>query len=74
MILNCIIYWPSSLQKLAVGGLPEKILTAFHSVLDEHLNEDAALNKCNAAVQQLGKLVEDTENTVAQGKRTASGN
>jgi regulator of Ty1 transposition protein 103 len=59
------------LQKLAIGCLPEKILTALHSVNEEHSNEEAALNKCNAAVSQVGKLVEDVENTLSQGKRTS---
>ncbi|CAL0321626.1 unnamed protein product [Lupinus luteus] len=58
--------------KLAVGCLPEKILTALHSVLDEHLNEEAALNKCNDAVHRVCKLVEDVENTLAQGNQLGS--
>lgn len=58
--------------KLAVGSLPEKILTAFHSVLDEHLNEEAALNKCNAGVHDVVKLLEDVENTFAQGNQLGS--
>ncbi|KAI9093632.1 hypothetical protein K1719_027081 [Acacia pycnantha] len=58
--------------KLAVGGLPEKILTAFQSVLDEHLGEEAALSKCYAAVRDVGKLIEDVENTLAQGNQLGS--
>ncbi|KAM1196785.1 hypothetical protein ACFX2G_008542 [Malus domestica] len=54
--------------KLAVGGLPEKILTAFQPVLDEHLTEEAALHKCNAAVLYVGKIDEDVENTLIHGK------
>lgn len=61
------------MQKLAVGGLPEKILTAFQFVLDEHPNEEAALDKCNATVRHVGKLMEDIENMLAQGKRTTIG-
>ncbi|XP_014628883.1 uncharacterized protein LOC114405702 isoform X1 [Glycine soja] len=52
--------------KLAVGGLPEKILTAFQPILDQHLNEEASLNNCSAAVREVGKVVEDVENTLAQ--------
>ena len=55
--------------KLAVGCLPEKILTAFHTVLDEHLNEEAVLNKSNAGVHDMVKLLEDVENTLAQGSQ-----
>lgn len=58
--------------KLAIGCLPEKILTALHSVNEEHPNEEAALNKCNAAVSQVGKLVEDVENTLSQGNQPGS--
>ncbi|XP_019432458.1 PREDICTED: regulation of nuclear pre-mRNA domain-containing protein 1B-like [Lupinus angustifolius] len=53
--------------KLAVGCLPEKILTAFQSVLDEHPNEEEALSKCNAAARDYSKLVEDVEKQLAQG-------
>lgn len=52
---------------MAVGALPEKIITAFQSVLDESLNEEAAFNKCNAAAHHVGKLVEDVENTPSPG-------
>ncbi|CAL5185621.1 unnamed protein product [Lathyrus oleraceus] len=58
--------------KLAIGCLPEKIITALHSVNEEHPNEEAALNKCNAAVCKVGKLVEDVENTLSQGNQLES--
>ncbi|KAH9771047.1 CID domain-containing protein [Citrus sinensis] len=58
--------------KLAVGALPEKILTAFQSVLDEHPNEEVALNNCNAAVHHAGKVSEDVENTPSQGNQHGS--
>jgi len=45
-----------------------------HSVNEEHPNEEAALNKCNAAVSQVGRIVEDVENTLSQGKRTGKSN
>ncbi|XP_057949253.1 uncharacterized protein LOC131144568 [Malania oleifera] len=53
--------------KLAVGGLPERIVTAFQSVHDEHLNEETALNKCEGAVLCVGKLEKDVESTFSQG-------
>ncbi|XP_058722625.1 uncharacterized protein LOC131594493 [Vicia villosa] len=55
--------------KLAIGSLPEKIITALHSVNEEHPNEETALSKCNDAVCQVGKLVEDVENTLSQGNQ-----
>ncbi|KAK8593993.1 hypothetical protein V6N13_042470 [Hibiscus sabdariffa] len=58
--------------KLAVGGLPERILTAYQSVLDDNPNEDTVLNKCNAAVQNLSKLGENIESSLAQGNQNGS--
>ncbi|XWS64945.1 hypothetical protein CRYUN_Cryun05aG0047900 [Craigia yunnanensis] len=58
--------------KLAVGGLPEKILTAYESVLEDNPNEDTALNKCNAAVQHLIKIGADVGNSLAQGNQNGS--
>ncbi|KAI7736723.1 hypothetical protein M8C21_001971 [Ambrosia artemisiifolia] len=48
-------------QKLAVGGLPEKIMTAFHLVHDENATEDTALNNCESAVRRFGDLERDSE-------------
>ncbi|KAJ0521378.1 putative CID domain-containing protein [Helianthus annuus] len=47
--------------KLAVGGLPEKIMTAFHLVHDENATEDTALNNCESAVRRFGDLERDIE-------------
>ncbi|CAK9322826.1 unnamed protein product [Citrullus colocynthis] len=58
--------------KLAVGGVPEKILTAFQSVLDEHLNEDAALNNCSSATHHLNQIEEDLNASLAQGTQPRS--
>ncbi|KAE8701610.1 ELMO/CED-12 family protein isoform 1 [Hibiscus syriacus] len=58
--------------KLAVGGLPEKILTAYQSVLEDNPNEDTVLNKCTAAVQNLGKLGENVESSLTQGNQNGS--
>ncbi|XVE90296.1 hypothetical protein DITRI_Ditri20bG0066400 [Diplodiscus trichospermus] len=58
--------------KLAVGGLPEKILTAYQSVLEDNPNEDTALNKCKAAVQHLIKIGEDVGSSLAQGNQNGT--
>ncbi|KAL4325641.1 hypothetical protein GQ457_11G006210 [Hibiscus cannabinus] len=58
--------------KLAVGGLPEKILTGYQSVLDDNSNEDTALNKCTVAVQNLVKIEEDVRSSLAQGNQNGS--
>ncbi|XP_038990868.1 regulation of nuclear pre-mRNA domain-containing protein 1A-like [Hibiscus syriacus] len=58
--------------KLAVGGLPEKILSAYQSVLEDNSNEDTALNKCSAAVQNLIKIEENVGSSLAQGNQNGS--
>lgn len=56
-------------QKLAIGGMPEKIVTAFQSVHDEHFKEDTALNKCMATVEHIGKIEKEFEISCSQGKQ-----
>ncbi|CAN1132384.1 Regulation of nuclear pre-mRNA domain-containing protein 1B [Linum perenne] len=58
--------------KLAVGGIPEKILTAFQSVLEENQTEEDALDNSSAAVSHLGKIREDIENTSIAGNQPGS--
>ncbi|KAK4381976.1 Regulation of nuclear pre-domain-containing protein 1A [Sesamum angolense] len=53
--------------KLAVGGLPEKILTALQLVHDEAVNEEAALNKCRNAVSCVREIEKDIVNASSQG-------
>ncbi|KAL0428375.1 UNVERIFIED_CONTAM: Regulation of nuclear pre-domain-containing protein 1B [Sesamum latifolium] len=53
--------------KLAVGGLPEKILTALQLVHDEAVNEEAALNKCRNAVSCVREIEKDVVNAASQG-------
>ena len=55
------------LQKLAVGGMPEKIVSAFQSIYDENTHEEAALNKCEAALRIVGKMEKAIESTSIQG-------
>ncbi|XP_051149011.1 uncharacterized protein LOC127263819 [Andrographis paniculata] len=57
--------------KLAVGGLPEKILTAFHSVYDGVVNEDSALNKFHDAVSCVQEIAKDVL-TASQGSLDVS--
>ncbi|KAK6942099.1 CID domain, partial [Dillenia turbinata] len=58
--------------KLAVGGMPEKIVSAFQSVLDEHFNEETALNKCRDAVDYIIKMEKDVESILVQGNEHGS--
>ncbi|KAL0359717.1 UNVERIFIED_CONTAM: Regulation of nuclear pre-domain-containing protein 1B [Sesamum angustifolium] len=58
--------------KLAVGGLPEKILTAFQLVHDEIVNEEAALNKCRDTVSHVREIEKDVLNVSSQGNLPAS--
>ncbi|KAF0889057.1 hypothetical protein E2562_021113 [Oryza meyeriana var. granulata] len=59
-------------KKLTVGGMPEKIVTAFQSVLDQHFDEDTALNKCNSAVSVLDRMDKDVDDACTQGVPQAS--
>lgn len=47
--------------------MPEKIVTAYQSVLDEHFNEDTALNKCKASIHLVGKIAQDVDRALIQG-------
>ncbi|KAJ4980058.1 hypothetical protein NE237_010838 [Protea cynaroides] len=58
--------------KLAIGGIAEKIITAFQAVHDEHFNEDTALNKCKAAIRLVGKMEKDVDNACTQGNQHGS--
>ncbi|KAF9587690.1 hypothetical protein IFM89_004522, partial [Coptis chinensis] len=55
--------------KLAVGGTPEKIVSALHSLHDEHFKEDNALSKCNAAVHRMEQMEKDIENASTHGNQ-----
>ncbi|CAA6669182.1 unnamed protein product [Spirodela intermedia] len=56
-------------QKLAVGGMPEKVVTAFQAVHDEHVNEDVAVHRFQAAIQQVVKMEKDAVETYSQGNQ-----
>ncbi|KAI3848719.1 hypothetical protein MKX03_025093 [Papaver bracteatum] len=47
--------------KLTVGGTAEKIVSAFHSVLSEHPNEDLLMNNCKSAVHHVRKMEKDVD-------------
>nr|GMD39934.1 regulation of nuclear pre-mRNA domain-containing protein 1B-like [Ipomoea batatas] len=53
--------------KLAVGDLPEKIITAFQVVHDENTNEKAALNKCKDALSHFKEMEKDIANISSHG-------
>ncbi|KAJ6841912.1 regulation of nuclear pre-mRNA domain-containing protein 1B-like [Iris pallida] len=53
--------------KLPVGGMPEKIVTAYQYVLDEHFTEDIALNKCKTAVHLVGKMEKEFDDACSCG-------
>lgn len=55
-------------QKLAVGGLPEKIISAFQVVHEEIVNEEAAFDKCESAISGVKELRIDIESSFASGK------
>ncbi|XP_020676985.1 regulation of nuclear pre-mRNA domain-containing protein 1B isoform X1 [Dendrobium catenatum] len=55
--------------KLAVGGMPERIVTAYQAVLDEHFDEDTALNKCKSAVCALENMEKEVNDVYVQGSQ-----
>ncbi|XP_010269324.1 PREDICTED: regulation of nuclear pre-mRNA domain-containing protein 1B-like isoform X1 [Nelumbo nucifera] len=63
--------------KLAIGGTAEKIVSAFHAVLNEHPSEDADMKKCKSSVRRVRKVEKDVEivcTKVEDPKRTTLAN
>ncbi|KAG6694551.1 hypothetical protein I3842_09G053300 [Carya illinoinensis] len=58
--------------KLAVGGILEKLFTAFQSVLDEYPAEEVALSNCNATVHHVSIIGQDVESALTQGNQQGS--
>ncbi|XP_074370810.1 uncharacterized protein LOC141711967 [Apium graveolens] len=58
--------------KLAVGAMPEKIITSFQSVHDQNVDEEAALNKFKSAVIRGGEIERNVENISAHGNLQGS--
>lgn len=54
--------------KLSVGGMAEKIVSAFHNVISEQPNEDMDLNKCKDVVRHVGKLEKDVDRACSRGE------
>lgn len=54
--------------KLTVGGMAEKIVTAFHLVLSEDNNEDEEMNKCKSAASRVRNMEEDVEMALSRAK------
>ncbi|MCL7030016.1 hypothetical protein MKW94_009744 [Papaver nudicaule] len=47
--------------KLTIGGTAEKIVSAFHSVLSDHPDEDLLMNNCKSAVHHVRKMEKDVD-------------
>ncbi|KAK9670471.1 hypothetical protein RND81_13G204200 [Saponaria officinalis] len=54
--------------KLSIGGSAEKIVSAFHVVLNDHPTEEVEMNKCKSAVNRVRKMDHDVEIACAQVK------
>ncbi|KAK8934797.1 hypothetical protein KSP39_PZI015158 [Platanthera zijinensis] len=52
--------------KLSIGGIAEKIVSAFHTVLSELPNEDADLSKCKSATKRIRKMEKDVDAVCAR--------
>ena len=48
--------------------MPEKIVTAYQSVLDQHFDEDTALNKCKSTVGVLERINKDINDASTNGE------
>ncbi|XP_021743362.1 regulation of nuclear pre-mRNA domain-containing protein 1B-like [Chenopodium quinoa] len=59
--------------KLAVGGFPEKIVSAFHCLHDECSNEESMLVNCNATVNSVERILKEIEATTSQGIQPGTG-
>lgn len=60
--------------KLSIGGTAEKIVSAFHTVLSEHPDEDLDLTRCKDAIRRVGKMEKDVDaacTRVGDPRRTA---
>lgn len=66
VVLICIVHC-SCIQKLAVGGLPEKILTALQLVHDEAVNEESAVGKFHQAISSVQEIEKDVLYASSQG-------
>ncbi|TVU27165.1 hypothetical protein EJB05_29752 [Eragrostis curvula] len=62
----------TTIKKLTVGGMPEKIVRAYQSVLDKHFDEDTALNKCKSTVDVLEKMNKDVDDACNNGIQQGS--
>ncbi|KAL8037122.1 hypothetical protein ABFX02_11G019000 [Erythranthe guttata] len=58
--------------KLAVGGLPERILTSLQLVHDEAVKEEVALNKYRSAVSNVREIEKDVVHASSQGNMNGS--
>ncbi|GAV86082.1 CTD_bind domain-containing protein [Cephalotus follicularis] len=47
--------------KLSIGGMTEKIVSAFHLVLSEQPNEEAEMSSCKSAVHRVRKMEKDVD-------------
>ncbi|ONK64343.1 uncharacterized protein A4U43_C07F24710 [Asparagus officinalis] len=55
--------------KLSIGGTAEKIVSALHTVLSKHPDEDTDLERCKNAVRRLEKMEKDVEVACARGSK-----
>lgn len=56
-----------TIQKLAVGAIPEKIITSFQLVHDQNVDEEAALNKFKSAIIRGGEIERNVEGISTHG-------
>lgn len=55
-------------SKLTIGSTTEKIVSAFHLVINEHTAEDEEMNKCKSVVHRVRKMEKDVEVALTKAK------
>jgi regulator of Ty1 transposition protein 103 len=56
---------------LAVGGMPEKIVTSYQSLFDENFNEEMASSNCSTSVGILEKIEKGLNEASISGKQNS---
>jgi hypothetical protein len=51
--------------------MPENVVTAYQSVVDQYFDEDTALNNCKTSANILEKMDEEVDNACTHGKGSA---
>lgn len=54
--------------RLGIGGTAERIVSALHTVLSEHADEDSDLEKCKTSMRRVGKMERDVDSACSKAE------